>query len=365
MPLRRPTPIVLFGALLLALSSPSLAAAPEATSGPARRLRVSTRVLPPFVVEEKDELTGFSIELWRSIATRLGLEADLFVTGSVTDLLATVRTGKADLAVAAISITSEREKTFDFSQPIFESGLQILAPRRSAGSGPSPLASLFSPALLQLLGLMLLLVLIPAHIVWLVERRHEEGIIGTERYVPGIFSACWWAVSTLATQAESMPRTTLGKIVAVVWMFAGVLFVAYFTATVTSSLTVQRLQGSIRGPRDLPGKRVATTAGSTSAAYLKQQGIETLLFNEIDGAYRALLAERADAVVYDSPILLHYAANEGKGKVEVVGGVFRQESYGILLPRHSPHRKPINEALLRLREDGTYQQIYERWFGAR
>jgi len=47
----------------------------------------------------------------------------------------------------------------------------------------------------------------------------------------------------------------------------------------------------------------------------------------------------------------------------VVGPIFQDESYGIALPTGSPLREPINEALLTLRQDGTYDAICERWFG--
>ena len=53
-------------------------------------------------------------------------------------------------------------------------------------------------------------------------------------------------------------------------MFTSVVFIAYFTASVTSSLTLQQLRGDINGPEDLPGKRVASVQGSTSVEYLKQ-----------------------------------------------------------------------------------------------
>jgi polar amino acid transport system substrate-binding protein len=198
-----------------------------------------------------------------------------------------------------------------------------------------------------------------------VERRRDEGILGTDRYIPGIFNACWWAAATLATQADAMPRSPLGRVIAIIWMFTSVVFVASFTATVTTTLTVQRLEGDIRGPRDLPGRRVATTKGSTAAEYLRGHGATAITFDRIDQAYESLQQGNVDAVVYDSPILLYHAAHDGKGRVQIVGGIFRQESYGILLPRNSPHRKRINEALLRLREDGTYQQLYEKWFAAR
>jgi polar amino acid transport system substrate-binding protein len=145
-------------------------------------------------------------------------------------------------------------------------------------------------------------------------------------------------------------------------MFIGVLFVAYFTASATTSLTVQQLQGDIKSVDDLPGKVVATTAGSTAASYLRQQNISILEVPKIEQAYEALQNKKADAVVFDAPVLLFYAANEGKGKVEVVGTIFRDENYGIVLPNNSPYRKKINSVLLSLKENGTYQTLYDKWF---
>ena len=69
-----------------------------------------------------------------------------------------------------------------------------------------------------------------------------------------------------------------------------------------------------------------------------------------------------DAVVFDAPVLLFYAAREGKGRVQLVGPTFRKEDYGIAFPRNSPLRKQVNVALLALREDGTYQRLYDKWF---
>ena len=358
---RHAVPLLVPLLLLLLLSASSHA------QTPAKPLRVATRVIPPFVFEENGKLAGFSIDLWQSISQEMGARSEMAASPTVADLLATVKSGKVDLGIAAISITAERSREFDFSQPMFDSGLQILA-RDQPGGGSSvrqTLSLLFSSAVLPFLGAALLLILIPAHLVWLSERRHPRGMIESRSYFPGIFEACWWAASTLATQADQMPRSAFGRAIAVLWMFTAVLFVAYFTATVTSSLTVQQLQGDINGPEDLPGKQVATTTGSTSAAYLRQQNVEPLEFERIEQAYEALLKRQADAVVFDSPVLLFYAAREGKGKVNVVGTVFRKESYGIVFPQNSPYRRQVNAALLTLKENGTYQRLYDKWFSNR
>lgn len=62
-------------------------------------------------------------------------------------------------------------------------------------------------------------------------------------------------------------------------------------------------------------------------------------------------------------VLLYCASHEGKGKAQVVGPIFRKENYGIVFPDKSPLRKRVNEALLKLRENGAYDQLYKKWFG--
>lgn len=349
----------------LLIASPGFTQQPQSQ----QTLVVATRVIPPFVLqdkEDKDRLSGFSIDLWRSIANQMGVESKFIQYPTVSELLAAIQENKAKVGIAAISITAERQQYFDFSLPIFAGGLQILVrnPENNTSGFPDIFQLFFSTSLLQVIGIALLLIAVAAHIIWLSERNHKEGMVPQE-YFPGIFKACWWAAATLATQADEMPKGVVGRLVGIIWMFIGVLFAAYFTASATTSLTVQQLQGDIKSIDDLPGKIVATTAGSTAAAYLREHHISVLQVPKIEQAYNALMTKKADAVVFDAPVLLFYAANEGKGKVQVVGSILREESYGIVLPNDSPYRKPINRALLNLRENGTYESLYDKWFDAK
>jgi polar amino acid transport system substrate-binding protein len=343
-------------------------AAATAQTAPSE-LRVATRVLPPVVVDQGGTLTGFSIDLWSKIAERMQLKMRYQIAPDVRALLEEVRAGKADLGVAAISVTAARESEFDFSHPILSAGLQIMVRGKGQDADSNPLADLlgllFSKTILVWMGIALLLILIPAHIVWLLERNHRGGIIPTEKYIPGIFHAMYWAAGTLATQAEQMPRQWLARAISVLWMFTGVVFVAFYTAQLAATLTVQQIQGGINGPDDLPGKKVATTRGSTAAAQLAELRAQVIEVSRIEDAYQALLNKDAEAVVFDAPILLYYAANEGKGRVHMVGTPFRKEDYGIVFQAGNPLRKQVNNALLALREDGTYQQIYDKWFAAK
>src|SRR5258705_11860726 len=164
----------------------------------------------------------------------------------VGELLDAVGDGRADLGIAAISIPSERESRFDFSQPILNAGLQILVRGAAENAEPSPAQQMrlfFSRTLLIWLGIALLLIMIPAHLVWVVERHHRDGIIPSRNYFPGIFHAMFWAAGTLATQADHMPRHWIARIVAVLWMFTAGEFSAFFSRHVTASLSSPQIRG--------------------------------------------------------------------------------------------------------------------------
>lgn len=351
--------------LLALIVLASLAGAGARAQPQSEPLRVATRILKPFVFEENGQLTGFSIELWREISAQMNVRSEFIVKLTVRELLASMNAHEAALGIAAISITAERELQWDFSQPMFDAGLQILVSAQGSEGGilSNLIAGVFTSSFLVLIGAVLLTLIIPAHIVWFLERRPSGGLLTNRSYFPGIFEAAWWAAATLATQADQMPKSAAARVVAVIWMFMSVVFIAYFTASVTSSLTLQQLRGDIKGPEDLPGKRIASVKGSTSVEYLRQHDLDALEVAKVEEAYDALQHGQVDAVVYDAPVLLYYASHEGKGKAQVVGPIFRRENYGIVFPDKSPLRKRVNEALLKLRESGAYDRLYKKWFG--
>ena len=330
-------------------------------------LRVVVRVLPPFVMQgDNGQLQGFSIDLWNGITQHLNLQTNYQVGGTVDDLINQVATRKADVAISAISITAARDVLIDFSQPMYDGGLQIAVRQGNAGGG-SEITDIWdvltSTGMLHLLGLMFIAAVIIAHIVWLVERRHAEaGVLEDKKYIPGIYKALWWSMGTIGTQVDEMPLTWLGRVIALFWMFFAIVFVAYFTAASTTNLTTKSLTGSIQSANDLPGKRVATTAGSTAEAYLHSHHAITTSTPTLDAALDLLNAGTVDAVVFDAPVLEYYAANSAQGQIQLVGDVFKKENYGIVVPNDSPLRIPIDTALLQMQSDGSYDDLVNKWF---
>ncbi|MCA9298456.1 MAG: transporter substrate-binding domain-containing protein, partial [Phycisphaerales bacterium] len=95
------------------------------TTSNGERLRSGTKVSAPFVVERRDgSLDGLSIELWKAIAEREGLEYE-FVELDMDGILDGVASGDLDAGIAAISVTPAREEVIDFSHAYYMSGLGI------------------------------------------------------------------------------------------------------------------------------------------------------------------------------------------------------------------------------------------------
>ena len=154
-----------------------------------------------------------------------------------------------------------------------------------------------------------------------------------------------------------------GKVVGLVWMFVSLFLISYFTASVTTALTLQSLEGGINGPQDLPRKVVASTTGSTAAKFARRQGATVReVGKDISEGYRLLKAGAVDAVVFDAPVLQYYSTTKDTS-LRVVGQVFEPERYGIAMPHGSPYRKKINEALHELEENGGYDELRRKWFG--
>ena len=207
-----------------------------------------------FIDEETGELVGFDIDLMNALAEEAGIEIE-YETLEFDGIVAGISSGRFDIAIAGMTITEERQKSIDFTQPYYEAGL-ILA----------------------------------------VLDDNDE----------------------------------------------------------------------IKSIEDVDGKVVATRTGSTSETYLKENtNAIPEAFPQIIEGYQNVLAGRADAVLYDLPNVLFYSEQEADGRLKTVGEKLTGEEYGIAFPKGSELRDVIDEALTTLKENGAYDDIYEKWFGER
>ena len=344
---------------------------PASASTPTGKpLTVVTRKVTPFVIEKNGRLTGYSIELWERVVREAKLPFDpdtgYRVVDNVQTMLDELRAGRADAGVAAVSITSEREKTIDFTYPFKEAGLQILTKEQPGSSFSKIVGGLFKGDILWLLGGLFFVLLLNSHIIWFLERKKNAESF-PEGYLAGIWEAIWWSICTIITGGceNKAPLGVAGRLTAIVWMLAGAALFTYITATITSAMTVDTLNSDVQSIADLKARRwpVGTLAGSTAQTFLERQGLIVQTYQDVDAACAALSDDKVKAVVYDAPMLLYYAKNNPDKRLGVVGELFEKQSYGIGVPHGSPYRKEITRTILALREQGFFEELENKYFG--
>jgi len=99
--------------------------------------------------------------------------------GDATAFFELVQSGNVDIGVSAVYFTTEHDKVVDFTYPILNTGLQVMV--RDTGGSPRlrPLGDwltlLFSRSALLWLAAALIVMVIPAHVVWLLDRRNANS----------------------------------------------------------------------------------------------------------------------------------------------------------------------------------------------
>lgn len=328
-------------------------------------LRVGITSVPPFVMENSEgEWQGISVDLWREIATGLDREYELIPMG-FSDLLAQVESGEIDVAVGALTMTAEREARFDFSHPFYQTGLAIAIPSEPEQSVFASLRALVSWQFMSVIGALAALLLLVGFVLWLFERRRNPEQFGGKAS-EGIGSGFWWAAVTMTTvgYGDKAPVSLAGRLVALVWMFAGLIMVASFTAAITSSLTVTNLQNQIQGPADLPGHTVATIANTASESYLQAERIRHQRYPDLSTAMQSVVDGDTDAIVYDRA-LMQYRNQQMDNALSLLPGVFDQQLYALAMPAGSPLRDQLSERLLVVTESPTWEAIVAQYLGRR
>lgn len=341
----------------LALSAPAVAQSLTADTP----VRVLVNKDAPFVMLDQDEqFTGFSVELWREIAARLQISEFIEEEPDFSEMLERVARREADVAIANISITSERELKLDFSQSYFDSGMQIVV--RSDAQSTSVVRAVMNSPALPIAGIGLLVLLAIAHFMWIFERHRNPSI--RPGYLGGVWDAFWWAFVALTTGGGDRPTLVVSRVLAMLWVLVGLFLVSSLTASITTWLTVQQLSGGIQDYRDLRGKKVGLIAGTIQAKFAAERGLAFAPYNDSDRLLEALTSGELDATILDAPVAQYFVAHAGAGKAVLAGPTFAPDKYGIAFPNGSELREPVNRALLEVIEDGAYERLRKKYFEA-
>jgi ABC-type amino acid transport substrate-binding protein len=329
-----------------------------------RTLIVGTKEVPPFAMKNNEGTwTGFSIDLWRQIATELNLPFE-FRELDLQGLLDGVADGSLDIAVAAMSITAEREQICDFSHPYYVTGLGIAIAPKHKTPWLVVLKKLFTSHYLKVVsGLCVLLLALGTLIWWFEHKRNPEQFGGGT--AAGIGSGFWWSAVTMTTvgYGDKVPITLRGRVVAFIWMLIAIIIVSAFTATITTTLTVAHLDVPVKGPQDLSKVHVGAISDTTGETYLRDNGISFTSYQTVSEGLRAIKEGSIEALVYDAPILRYLIHQEFQGDLEVLPHTFYREDYGIALSKSSSLREPINRVLLEKIHGREWQDILQQYLG--
>ncbi len=122
---------------------------------------------------------------------------------------------------------------------------------------------------------------------------------------------------------------------------------------------------NITSLESLANRRIAVQIGTTGAEEAKKiPGAQIRTFDNAPLALQELLNGNVDAVINDAPVTLYAIKENNLTGLKVTSELLTEEYYGIPMAKGSPNLENINKGLTTILENGTYAQIYRRWFNA-
>ncbi|XP_077541601.1 glutamate receptor ionotropic, kainate 3-like [Haemaphysalis longicornis] len=364
-----------------------------------RTIIVTTILSAPFVMlkegaeklEGNDRFEGFCVSMLERLAEILGFQYQLRVVedghfgtepepgkwnGMVGELLA----GRADLALAPLTMTSRRSAVLDFTAPFMTLGIGLLKARENEAlvhTFLSPFsAALWCALVATVLAAMLLLSLVGrlSPFEW---RRVGDARLDTDYTLGNCF---WMLFSSLTLQRVTLTPKATSTVVAMVswWLFSLVVMVAYasvlgeFIVRYRDRPTIDSLDDLLRQKELHYGTlRQGSThqffEHSTFPQYMKLwqgiqgQGEQAFVKSYADGIERVLSGSYA--MFMESPTLEYLESRYCE--LEQVGDIIGSSGYALALPKGSAYLSELSAAIIRLKSDGTLQMQRHYWWRER
>lgn len=131
-----------------------------------------------------------------------------------------------------------------------------------------------------------------------------------------------------------------------------------------SVIVVRQDNTTIKGWDDITGKQVAVQAGSKPADFAEKQGAVLKQFDANYQCLQELQTGASEAVAIDKAVALYYIAKGGLSDLKVIGEPKKLAGSAMAIDKgHEKELESINKALAELKADGTYTQLYKKWFG--
>ncbi|XP_051960029.1 glutamate receptor 4b isoform X1 [Xyrauchen texanus] len=385
---------------------------PNETSGMENRTVIVTTIMEgPYVMLKKnweqydgnEQYEGYCVDLASEIARHIGFKYKISIVpdgkygardpetkiwnGMVGELVY----GKAEIAVAPLTITLVREEVIDFSKPFMSLGISIMIkkPQKSKPgvfSFLDPLAyEIWMCIVFAYIGVSVVLFLVSrfSPYEWHTEEP-EEGTDGLPSDQPpnefGIFNSLWFSLGAFMQQGcDISPRSLSGRIVGGVWWFFTLIIISSYTANLAAFLTVERMVSPIESAEDLAKQTDIAygtlDSGSTKeffrrskiAVYEKMwsymKSAEPTVFTKTtaEGVARVRKSKGKYAFLLEST-MNEYTEQRKPCDTMKVGGNLDSKGYGVATPKGSQLRSAVNLAVLKLNEQGLLDKLKNKWW---
>ncbi|MEO8601096.1 MAG: transporter substrate-binding domain-containing protein [bacterium] len=351
-------------ALLASLLLATAVAAQAPTPAVDRTLVIGVVDSPPLAIPQADgSWSGLGVDLWARIANTYGWRFTLKQV-ALDAVAQALHDGVVDAAIGAVPVTPEGEAIHDFSQPYLATGLGFAQRMTDTLQWDAVWQALLSRHLLAVIAAIIGGVLLVGLVIALVERRHSSTDFGGPLR-QGVSTGVWWAAVTMTTvgYGDATPKTATGRLLALLWMFIGVIAVAILTATVTSILTLSHLRGSVARPADLLRLRLGAVPGGAGADYLNDRRAPFVSYPGYETGLAALHNGEIEAFVANIPALRFEITNLWHGQLEVSPITLESVLYAIAVPDGSPLRGAIDNALVRVTHEEGWRDVERRYLG--
>ncbi|KAM5168631.1 glutamate receptor 1 isoform 3-T3 [Callospermophilus lateralis] len=371
---------------------------------------VTTILEDPYVMLKKnanqfegnDRYEGYCVELAAEIAKHVGYSYRLEIvsdgkygardpdTKAWNGMVGELVYGRADVAVAPLTITLVREEVIDFSKPFMSLGISIMIkkPQKSKPgvfSFLDPLAyEIWMCIVFAYIGVSVVLFLVSrfSPYEWHSEE-FEEGrdqTTGDQANEFGIFNSLWFSLGAFMQQGcDISPRSLSGRIVGGVWWFFTLIIISSYTANLAAFLTVERMVSPIESAEDLAKQTEIAygtlEAGSTKEffrrskiavfekmwTYMKSAEPSVFVRTTEEGMIRVRKSKGKYAYLLEST-MNEYIEQRKPCDTMKVGGNLDSKGYGIATPKGSALRNPVNLAVLKLNEQGLLDKLKNKWW---
>uniref|UniRef100_A0A8C7F579 Glutamate receptor n=1 Tax=Oncorhynchus kisutch TaxID=8019 RepID=A0A8C7F579_ONCKI len=366
---------------------------------------------PPYVMYKKhqmnlegnDRYEGYCVDLAAEIAKHVGIRYKLSVvadgkygardpdTKTWNGMVGELVYGRADIAVAPLTITLVREEVIDFSKPFMSLGISIMIkkPQKSKPgvfSFLDPLAyEIWMCIVFAYIGVSVVLFLVSrfSPYEWNLDEQDETKDPQTPPDPPndfGIFNSLWFSLGAFMQQGcEISPRSLSGRIVGGVWWFFTLIIISSYTANLAAFLTVERMVSPIESAEDLAKQTEIAygtlDAGSTKEffrrskiavyekmwSYMKSAEPSVFVKTTPDGVARVRKSKGKFAFLLEST-MNEYIEQRKPCDTMKVGGNLDSKGYGVATPKGSALRTPVNLAVLKLSEQGILDKLKNKWW---